>query len=324
MDVWHTADPELKETRTGWLGRSLDRSPDAKNNALFAFHLGDEVPRMLLSESQRVTAFSSIQDYTMNADRNAPNDRARIEVAFGGMMGGGESGAGGMGLVRRTAAQAIASAAELKDVLAKSATNATYPGTGLAQQLKLAAQVIGTELPVHIVSIGFGGFDTHANQKPQHANLWTQIDDALAAFHDDLTQRNRADEVVVFVFSEFGRRVAENGSGGTDHGAAAPALLFGKPVRGSLFGKHPSLTDLDDGDTKFAVDFRRIYAALLDRWLGVDAKSVLGSSFEPLDVLAAQNYLAAREQEWASRRCPRAAPPSMAAAPGPQYFRAPS
>jgi uncharacterized protein (DUF1501 family) len=190
--------------------------------------------------------------------------------------------------VRKTAAQAFASAKELRSALEKSATSVNYPGGGLAQQFRLAGQAIGAELPVHVVSIALGGFDTHANQRNSHANLWTHIDDALGAFHEDLTKRGRAEDVVVFAFSEFGRRVAENGSQGTDHGAAAPAFLFGAPVKGGVVGDPPNLTKLDDGDVQFTTDFRRIYASLLDRWLGVDATAVLGGSFEPLDVVKAK------------------------------------
>jgi uncharacterized protein (DUF1501 family) len=289
MDVWHTADPELRQTRAGWLGRAMDRCDAARGNALFAFHIGDETPRMLLSESQRVTAFSSINDYGVQPDRNAQNDKPKIEKALERMMEckTPARASNGVDLVRRTAAQAIASARDLRDALAKSATNATYPGGGLSQQFRLAGQAIGAELPVRIISIGYGGFDTHANQKPQHANLWTQIDDALAAFHADLAQRKRADDVVVFVFSEFGRRVAENGSAGTDHGAAAPAFLFGSPVAGGIVGNAPDLASLDDGDVRYSLDFRRVYAALLDRWLSIDSAAVLGERFEHANVLRA-------------------------------------
>src|SRR5262245_9071900 len=257
MDVWHTADPELRTTRAGWLGRAIDAPPAARGNALFAFHIGDEAPRALLSQTQRATSFSSLQDYAIQADRNAPNDRAKIEAAFEAMTAAAESDRGAIGLVRRTAAQAVASAKELKSVLGKSATTAVYPGSGLAQQLRLAAQVIGAELPVRIVSLQMGGFDLHANEKGSQANLLTTIDDALAAFRDDLVQRKREGDVVVIAFSEFGRRLSENGSAGTDHGAAGPMLVFGDPVKGGLVGEHQSLVDLDEGDREPLIVIRR-------------------------------------------------------------------
>lgn len=289
MDVWHTGDPSLTETRRGWLGRVLDADPRARGNPLFAIHIGDEAPRMLLSGTQRVTAFSSINDYGVQADRAAPNDRVKIERALERMMdtdtGGAPGGKRGIDAVRRTAAQALASGRHLKEAVGKSVTNAPYPGGALAQQLRLAGQVIGSDLPVSVVSLAFGGFDTHANQRGTHANLWSQIDDALAAFHDDLTQRGRSEDVLVFLYSEFGRRVAENGSGGTDHGAGAPAFFFGSPVKGGLHGKAPDLADLDAGDVRATTDFRRLYATILDRWLGVDSQAILGAPFDSVDVL---------------------------------------
>lgn len=289
MDVWHSADPELRDTRTGWLGRALDRAPAARDNALYAVHLGEEAPRMLLSESQRVTSFNSPQDYALTLDRLNQGDKSKIEAAFERMHRASATSPADRRIdaVRRTASQAIASAKELRDVLAKSTPQATYPNSGVANQLKLAAQVLGTELPVHLVSLAMGGFDTHANQRGSHANLWSQIDEALAAFLEDLRKRERANDVVVLVFSEFGRRVAENGSAGTDHGAAAPLLVLGDAVRGGLYGSAPTFEKLDDGDLSFTTDFRRVYAPLLDRWLGVASEGVLGASFEPIGLFGA-------------------------------------
>ncbi|MBI3820150.1 MAG: DUF1501 domain-containing protein [Planctomycetes bacterium] len=285
MDVWQSADPELNNTRTGWLGRVVDSAPDARENAMFAFHLGEETPRMLLAENRRITTFSSLQDYNLVADRFAPNDRTRVERAWDAMARDGAAEAGGstsLQLARRTMAQALVSANELKDVLGKSATNATYPQGGLAQNFKLAGQVIGAGLPVHVVSLTFGGFDTHANEKNSHAQLWQQIDDAVAAFIDDLAQRGRADDVAIMLYSEFGRRVAENGSAGTDHGAAAPVFIYGKSVGGGIYGEQPSLANLDDGDVKFSTDFRRIYSTILENWLSVDSQPILGAKFDKM------------------------------------------
>ncbi len=287
MDVWHLADPELRETRAGWLGRALDLDPASRENSLWAFHLGAETPRALLSQTQRVHALASLADYELVADRFAREKHGRVQEAFARMMEAGEESSARLASVRRAAAQALASADALREVVGKSPPAAAYPGTGLAQQLRLAAQVIGAGMPVHVVSLAIGGFDTHSNQRNQHANLWAQIDAALAAFREDLAARGRAEDVLVFAFSEFGRRVAENGSAGTDHGAAAPAFLFGDAVRGGVLGDHPSLTELDGGDLVHGVDFRRIYATLLDGWLGVDSRAVLGGAFEPLELLRA-------------------------------------
>ena len=137
-----------------------------------------------------------------------------------------------------------------------------------------------------IYQLELSGFDTHAQQRGGHEILLRQLSEAAAAFFDDLAEQGCAGEVMLFAFSEFGRRVQENASRGTDHGAAAPALLISGAVRGGLVGAHPSLSDLDDGDLRHGVDFRRVYATLLSRWLGVDAGVVLGSQHEPLDLIA--------------------------------------
>lgn len=284
MDVWQTGDPELKNTRTGWLGRAVDASPGSRECSLFAFHMGDEVPRALLAESQRVTAMNSIQDYSIAPDRFAQNDRRRVERAWAAMSAGTDPVQPSLATARRTIAQALASASELKDILSKSTSSVSYPGSGLAQNLKLAAQVIGGGIPARIISITIGGFDTHANQKNSHAQLWQQIDEAIAAFHKDLSGRGRAGDVVVMLYSEFGRRVAENGSAGTDHGAAGPVLLFGDPVRGGLHGGPPLLAELEDGDLKYSVDFRRVYSSVLGNWLRINSPIGSEGRFEPLPV----------------------------------------
>ena len=134
-----------------------------------------------------------------------------------------------------------------------------------------------------------GGFDTHANQLGTHANLLQEVESSLKAFLDDLGKAGHAQRVLVLVFSEFGRRLGENASGGTDHGTAAPVFLLGGAVKAGVQGPYPNLRDLDDGDPKFAIDFRRVYATLLDQWLGVDSKAVLGGTFGHVPLLKKAN-----------------------------------
>jgi uncharacterized protein (DUF1501 family) len=142
--------------------------------------------------------------------------------------------------------------------------------------------MIVAELPARIYFVSLDGFDTHAQQLPGHAVLMSELSGAISAFAADLEEHGLTQRVALATFSEFGRRVAENGSLGTDHGAAA-SLFTITPNRGGLFGQSPSLTDLDDGDPKFTTDFRRVYATLLERWLEVDSAPALGGKFEPLD-----------------------------------------
>ena len=145
---------------------------------------------------------------------------------------------------------------------------------------------------MHIANLGtrvlycdHGSFDTHASQLPGHAKLWTEVSEAVSAFLADLREHNASDNVVMLLFTEFGRRVEENASLGTDHGTATPMFIFGTGVDGGMYSRHPSLTDLDDGNLKMTTDFRSVYAALLDNWMGVDSTRVLGKRFPTLAVL---------------------------------------
>jgi uncharacterized protein (DUF1501 family) len=166
-------------------------------------------------------------------------------------------------------------------------TPVAYPGTGLARKLKQAAQLIDAGLSTRVYYVALDGFDTHSQQADAHSGLLLQLGDALAAFAEDLQTHGHLDRVTTLVFSEFGRRLEENASQGTDHGAAAPVFLIGSKVKPGLVGKHPSTTDLEDGDVKFAVDFRSVYASLLTQWLNWPAAAILGGEFQPAEVLKA-------------------------------------
>ncbi len=181
------------------------------------------------------------------------------------------------------------SALEVSQRLAQSTqtykTSVSYPGTSLAGKLKNIAQLIDAGLATRVYYVALDGFDTHSDQAAAHAGLMAHLGDALAAFGEDLSAHGQQDRVMTLVFSEFGRRVSENASRGTDHGAAAPVFLMGSKVVPGLIGKMPSLGDLEDGDLKFHTDFRRIYAALLENWLGWPSVPVLGEGFSPLKVI---------------------------------------
>ena len=189
-------------------------------------------------------------------------------------------------LLRKSAQHSYRSAASLRRVNQKYDTPVNYPSKPLAQQLKLVAQLIDAGVSERIFFTQLGGFDTHADQPKLHPELLTELSTSLAAFHSDLKHHGHDQRVVALTFSEFGRRVKENGSQGTDHGAAGPVFLTGGKVKAGVHGAHPSLTDLDDGDLKFHTDFRRIYATLLDDWLGVSSKEILGEEFTKLPLWA--------------------------------------
>src|SRR5262249_37713696 len=151
---------------------------------------------------------------------------------------------------------------------------APYPQTPLGNRLRLAAQLIDAEVGARVFYVSIDGFDTHASQAPAHANLLSQVSGAMTAFYKDMKARGHGDRVLMMTFSEFGRRAKENGSRGTDHGSAAPMFLIGSKVKSGAVGAHPSLTKIPMGNLVHHTDFRQVYAAILDRWLGVRSKDV--------------------------------------------------
>jgi uncharacterized protein (DUF1501 family) len=179
----------------------------------------------------------------------------------------------------------------IEEALARPDGARGYPSHGLAEDLKSVADLVRAGAGVRIAFVelgggGIGGFDNHAGQKDNHAALLAQLAESVAAFADDLARERCLDRVALVTFSEFGRTLSENGRHGTGHGAAAPMFLVGGRVRAGLIGKHPGLADLDQDAPKFHADFRRVYATLLERWLGIPSEPALGGRFEPLDLFA--------------------------------------
>ena len=164
----------------------------------------------------------------------------------------------------------------------KSKSTVTYPQGQLAASLNIIARMIAGGLATRVYYASQGGFDTHAGQMNAHQRSLTELNDAVASFVADLKQQGNFNRVLLMTFSEFGRRVEENANGGTDHGAAAPMFVLGGAVKPGLFGKYPSLTDLDHGDLKFNTDFRSVYGTVLDQWLKAPSQTVLGRKFQSL------------------------------------------
>jgi uncharacterized protein (DUF1501 family) len=161
-----------------------------------------------------------------------------------------------------------------------------YPGGEFGNAMQTIAAMIAGGLPTRVYYATLTGFDTHANQKPRHDQLMTQLAGGLSAFWKDLKEQGNQDRVLVMTFSEFGRRVQQNASGGTDHGAAAPMFLMGPKITPGLLGKHPSLEDLDGGDLKYNTDFRSVYATILQNWMNTPSKPILGQQFPTFNVLS--------------------------------------
>jgi uncharacterized protein (DUF1501 family) len=274
MAVWHTARRDPKEhAGPGWLGRGLDGAKWAGGAAPdMVFVGGGEMPPALRSRRSVASALTRPEDFLLAAE------------AKGGLPAAGEAKDDLTAFVHRMAVQAHATAERMKGLADGRDEGPSYPATELAQQLRLVARLLAAEVGTRVYYTRQGGYDTHAAQYGPHYQLLAALSSGLAAFLDDLKARKLAQRVCVLCFSEFGRTVKENGSGGTDHGTAGPVFLAGPGVKGGLIGAAPSLTDLDPrhGDLKVGLDFRRVYAAVLQDWLGLLAEPVVGKGFERL------------------------------------------
>lgn len=288
MDIWHAADTAPEARHDGWLGRVVDRCgcPElsgqsgrrADATVPFALHLDDEaLPLALKTQRLAVPSIRDLAAFRLDGDAaalssalSAPRDAApESDLLF----------------VQRTAVAACANAERIRMVSEDRQAKSPYPSYGLATRLQQIAQLIGADFGPRIYYTSLGGFDTHARQALAHGPLLRELADSVAAFYDDLKRRGLAERVLMLTYSEFGRRLAENGGQGTDHGAAAPVFVAGPACRAGVIGGPPNLKDLDEGDVRHAVDFRSVYSAILDQWLAVPAATILGGEFAGLDVL---------------------------------------
>ncbi|MBI5684335.1 MAG: DUF1501 domain-containing protein [Verrucomicrobia bacterium] len=276
MHNWHTAAPRAPKTQTGWLGRAADRLWKPAEANVPAMFVG-AIPQPFAANAEQVIVPS------------VRSPRELLSQSFSPVPA--EPGVSWLNSLRRATAVVQANNRRIESVMAAS-SSADYPKFQLAEELRAIAQLIRADLGVRIffTELGggnIGGFDNHAGQLGNHCSLVHQLSESVAAFIRDLQRDKLHERVLLMTYSEFGRTVRENGRRGTDHGAAQPVFLAGGRLKGGLCGAHPSLTDVDKDGLKFHTDFRRVYATALDRWLGLDSRSVLSASFEPLDVLKA-------------------------------------
>jgi uncharacterized protein (DUF1501 family) len=266
MAIWQTARTDPEEYKGyGWLGRALDLAGGD------SYTITTDVPRTLRGRRSAAIALTRLEDLTL-ADAGTVRDAA-----------GPEAQQDLLAFVRRQAVDGTA-AAEKMAALSKGSDGAGYPSTGLADRLKLVSRLLKADLGTRVFYTTQGGYDTHATQQFSHANLLNEFAGAVAAFFADLQNAKLADRVTMLAFSEFGRTIKENGSGGTDHGTAGVVFLAGPHVKGGVAGTLPSLTDLDKGEPKMTTDFRRVYATVLADWLAIKG-DVLGGAYEPLKLL---------------------------------------
>jgi uncharacterized protein (DUF1501 family) len=289
MAIWHTARLDHDAAAPGWLARAIDERPGPQGDAP-GLHIHDAfpLPRALEGGRHVIPSLARLEQFRRRLGVPEGADAATQASALDrlGRQNRGEAGSL-LQFVERCSLVTYASSARLERLRQDStSTAAVYPDyLGLAKRLQLIAQLIKAGLTTSIYYTQVDGFDTHAGQATRHTQLLRELGISLRAFLDDLEKSGEADRVLVLVFSEFGRRLAENASGGTDHGTAAPVFLLGRSVKPGLHGPYPDLTHLDDGDPRHAIDFRRIYATVLDRWLGVPHLDILGTAFETMPLV---------------------------------------
>jgi uncharacterized protein (DUF1501 family) len=280
MDIWQSGSTGPNPTE-GWVGKALKGMPGVPS-----FHIkgsNDRAPLALDGAPARVPSITTLADFQLQMAAASGADKREQKTVIEGAVRGG-NGPGLLDFVQRTARNTYASSQRLQEIGKNYEPKVPYPVTPLANRLKLAAQLIDGGLGARVFYLALDNFDTHSTQAPAHAALLSQLSGAVTAFFKDLAARGQRDRVLLMTFSEFGRRAKENGSKGTDHGSAAPMFLVGGAVKAGVVGRHPSLTELEMGNLKHHTDFRQIYAAILDKWLGVSSKEVLGATFEHANV----------------------------------------
>ena len=280
MDIWHTCEPDKLGTE-GWLGRaSRDIDPN-KENVLTTVSFGPSLFRALALPGVPVACVNDLDNYGLLTGISEEHKRARILDRFARMyspvMGSGPV----MDYLGQTGLDTLKGADILNEAPRVYSSSVEYPDSTIAKSLKGIAQVHMAGLGTRIFYCDHGTFDSHSNQIGMHDKLWKDVSEGVEAFFDDLREHGVGDNVIMFMFSEFGRRVHDNGSG-TDHGAGGVAFVVGESVRGGQYSEYPSMEsrDLEQGDVVPNVDFRGVYSTILEDWLGLDAKPIVDGSFE--------------------------------------------
>lgn len=288
MDIWDSADPErLGGISTGWAGAYLDGVSTESHRGLPSLAVGKKMPRALFTQRASVAMVNTIAKYKIqlpSSKRTVADQDYRTQILMQ-LYGSGLNERPLGTHFNDTLKAANTSSTALIEAHETYASSVVYPDTKLGRHLQLIAEAIVGGLGPSVAHVRIGGFDTHASQLPEHSQLLGDVADSMLAFYRDIQAHGRDNDVVLMTWSEFGRRVTENGSGGTDHGSAGPMFVLGTPVSGGLYGERPSLTNLTKKNFKYTTDFRQVYATIIQGWLGAPAEIVLGGRFEQLPLL---------------------------------------
>jgi uncharacterized protein (DUF1501 family) len=302
--IWETADP-ANRSATGWLGRYFDSACSGSDPTVgISFNKTQpesfgavknpgvclntpELYRWIYGGGERAQAEEFFADLNSPDDDMGSNQGASIDMPAGGKTGGivGETN---LAFLERVALDARVSSKKILEIASKHKTTVQYDGTPIARNLNLVSRMIAGGMPTRVYYVSHGGFDTHNQQVNSHDRLLGTLDNALKSFFADLKQQGNDKRVVLMTFSEFGRRVHENDSAGTDHGKASCLFVAGPGVKGGLFGAYPSLTNLSNGDLEHTVDFRSVYTTVIEDWLKApSAKPILGKAYDKLPLIGA-------------------------------------
>lgn len=279
MDIWHTASKSTEYWNTGWVGRYLDAQCSGCDKPTQALEIddvlslalkGDEVKGLALKDPKRLYGISNEKYFKEVLKQHSADHHGEQPVEY----------------LYKTLSETLSSADYIFQQSKLHPTKTSYPATDLGNSLKIIASLIFSDINTKVYYVSLGSFDTHINQENQQQRLFKEMNDAIASFVKDLKMNNRFNDVLLFSFSEFGRRVVQNASGGTDHGTANNMFFISGGLKEKgLLNAMPDLEDLDEGDLKYKVDFKNVYATVLKNWLGADIEKILGNKYSPLSFI---------------------------------------
>ena len=284
MDIWHTCEPETVGNE-GWLGRAIRDLDPTGENVLTGVNFGRGLPRSLAAPGVPVASVGNLETYGVLTGIEDDQREEALDIfsrMYSPAMGRGQV----MDYLSHTGMDALKGADILSTAPEKYSSTVEYGGNSVAQYMRNIAQthIAGFGTRFLYTTAPYNSFDTHAGQMVGHSRLWSEVSAAVQDFQSDLEENDAADNMTLLVFTEFGRRVHDNGSG-TDHGSGGVAFVIGNNVKGGLYGEYPSLDEskLLEGDLHFNNDFRGLYSTLLENWIGIDAKTIVGGNFEKMD-----------------------------------------
>tara|TARA_B110000263_G_scaffold110685_1_gene96757 strand:+ start:310 stop:1446 length:1137 start_codon:yes stop_codon:yes gene_type:complete len=285
MDIWHTCEPDKIGT-DGWVAKVIRDLDPTGENVLKGVNFGQGLPRAMTMRGVPITSVNHLATYGVFSSVsgiNSQDERTQLLDSFARMYSPAIGNGLTMEYIGQTGLDALRGADIIKVAPQQYSSTVEYGSTSIATSLKDVAQVHLAGLGTQVFYTSHGPFDTHFNQGGSHAKLWIDISEAVDSFFADLQEHNASENVVMMIFSEFGRRVRDNGTG-TDHGAAGVAFVIGDRVKGGMYGAYPSLKpeDLTQGDLEPNYDFRGLYSTIVDKWMGLDAVPIVGGQFEQM------------------------------------------